>query len=217
MARIVKPYSYTDSMIRDQVIAWLKENVPKPRLQHILGVEQYAAQLATIHHLDAQKAAQAGLMHDLAKFFPPSQLLAMAKNEKLPLDEILQRYPHLLHADVSAIIARDRFGVDDPEILNAIRHHTLGQPEMDVLSRLLYVADAVEPNRGDLPKLEAIREVAASDLDRALLMTCDHSLHHLIRKQQIIHPRTVLTRNWALQQIQKRQAQQQRSPQFLCA
>lgn len=199
-------------MIRKQVIAWLEKSVPKKRLQHILGVEQYAAQLANAHHLDACKAAQAGLLHDLAKFFPAPTLLAMAEVENLTLDEILQSYPHLLHADVSAMVARDRFGISDPEILNAIRNHTLGRPQMDELSCVLYIADAIEPNRGESPTLESIRQVALADLDRALLMTCDYSLKHLICKQQIIHPRTVLTRNWALQQIQQR-----RSSQPICA
>ena len=65
--------------MREAIINWLKENVSADRLEHILGVEKFSAELAEQHGVDRQKAAQAGLMHDLAKFFPPPRLLAIAE------------------------------------------------------------------------------------------------------------------------------------------
>lgn len=192
--------------MRQQVITWLKNNVSPPRLQHILGVEAYAAQLAQHHGVDPQKAAQAGLMHDLAKFFPAQQLLTMAREEGLVLDDVLVQHPHLIHAEVSAIVARDRFGVTDIEILDAIRHHTLGCPDMTALSSIVFIADAIEPNRGDTAELENLRQISPVNLYQALLLTCDYSFAHLLHKQRVIHPRTVLTRNWALQQFNSRRS-----------
>lgn len=192
--------------MRQQVITWLKNNVSPPRLQHILGVEAYAAQLAQHHGVDPQKAAQAGLMHDLAKFFPAQQLLTMAREEGLVLDDVLVQHPHLIHADVSAIVARDRFGVTDIEILDAIRHHTLGRPAMTALSSIVFIADAIEPNRGDTAELENLRQISPVNLYQALLLTCDYSFTHLLHKQRVIHPRTVLTRNWALQLFNSRRS-----------
>jgi predicted HD superfamily hydrolase involved in NAD metabolism len=192
--------------MRQQVITWLKNNVSPPRLQHILGVEAYAAQLAQHHGVDPQKAAQAGLMHDLAKFFPAQQLLTMAREEGLVLDDVLVQHPHLIHAEVSAIVARDRFGVTDIEILDAIRHHTLGCPDMTALSSIIFIADAIEPNRGDTAELETLRQISPVNLYQALLLTCDYSFAHLLHKQRVIHPRTVLTRNWALQQFNSRRS-----------
>jgi HD superfamily phosphohydrolase YqeK len=55
---------------REKVIAWLKEEVSAERLDHILGVEAMSRELALIHGADPELAAQAGLLHDLAKFFP---------------------------------------------------------------------------------------------------------------------------------------------------
>jgi predicted HD superfamily hydrolase involved in NAD metabolism len=197
--------------MREQVITWLKNNVSPHRLQHILAVEDYAAQLARYHGVDPQKAAQAGLMHDLAKFFAPQRLLAMASKEGLLLDEILAHHPHLIHAEVSAIVARDRFGVSDVEILDAIRNHTLGCPDMSELSSVVFIADTIEPNRGKTPELEYIRQIGQSNLYQALLLTCDYSFAHLLHKQRVIHPQTLLTRNWALQQFHA-QLHAQRSP-----
>lgn len=186
--------------MRDRVINWLQENVSSHRLQHILGVESTCITLARCHQLDEQQAAQAGLMHDLAKFFSPQKLLKIAAKANLPLDEVCLQHPHLLHAEIGAVVAQQEFKIDDPEILAAIANHTLGTPGMSKLSCVVFVADVLEPNRGDNEQLAAMRTVAQENLYKCVQQTSDYSLKYLLSKQKIIHPRTVLTRNWALAQ-----------------
>lgn len=215
--------------MRDQVLTWLSDNVPASRLQHILGVEQMAVELARHYHLDVEKAAQAGLMHDLAKYFKPHQLLQMARaecqSESLPtlyrnqgvekqepsepslaleIDPICEANPHLLHADVSAIVARDKFGVKDEEVLEAIANHTLGRPGMSSLSCMVFLADSLEPSRGNTPELEALRLLCRQNLYQALWRTCDYCLRFLLDSRCFVHPRTILTRNWALQMFNQK-------------
>ncbi len=187
--------------MREKVIDWLKKNVSEHRLQHILGVEKMCEQLAINHKIDHKKAAKAGLMHDLAKFFPPPKLLAMAKKEYNEIDFVCLSNPHLLHADVSAIVARDTFCITDEDILNAIRNHTLGKPEMSELSCIVFIADALEPNRGDTPELEKMRQVSWNNLYKSVQQTCEYSLQYLMKHNKTIHPRAILTRNWALQKV----------------
>jgi predicted HD superfamily hydrolase involved in NAD metabolism len=189
--------------MRERVLVWLAENVSAHRLQHILGVEQMCIELARCHQIDPDRAAIAGLMHDLAKFFQSNRLLELAKQNEIEIDPIFETNPHLLHADVSAIVARDEFGVSDPEILDAIRNHTLGRPQMSPLSCIVFVADALEPNRGDTPELEAMRRVSWQNLYRSVQQTCDYSLKYLLDRHKTIHPRAILTRNWALQIVIK--------------
>jgi predicted HD superfamily hydrolase involved in NAD metabolism len=189
--------------MRDRVLAWLAENVSAHRLQHILGVEQMCVELAHRHQVNPSKAAQAGLMHDLAKFFKPHRLLEMAKQNGIEIDSICAANPHLLHADVSAIVAREEFGVTDEEILEAIRNHTLGRPNMSSLSCIVFVADALEPNRGDRPELEAMRQISWQNIYKSVQQTCDYSLKYLLDSHKIIHPRVISTRNWALQIVKK--------------
>jgi len=196
-------YAMGDSLaiagLRDRVLAWLSERVPAARIRHILGVEQMAAELAGAHSLDVDKAQVAGLMHDLAKYFKPQLLLEMAGAEGLELDSVLEATPHLLHADVSAVVAREEFGVEDEEILQAIANHTLGRPGMSPLSCIVFVADALEPSRGNSPELEAMRSMSRQNLHAAVWQTCDYSFKYLLETRCLIHPRTILTRNWALQ------------------
>ena len=184
--------------LRQQVLDWLAINVPQSRLQHVLRVEQLAIDLAQTHQLDSIKASQAGLMHDLAKYFKPEKLLAMARQEGLVLDPVDKTNPHLLHADVGAIVAREQFGVRDPEILAAIADHTLGRPGMSPLSCVVFLADSLEPGRGDTPELNRLRQVSHNNLQQAVAMACDYSLKHLVDKHRLIHPRVLLTRNWFL-------------------
>lgn len=184
--------------LRDRVIRWLQRNVPISRLQHILRVEQCSIELAQRHQLDREQAAQAGLMHDLAKFFKPQRLLQMAQAEGIVLDPVDVANPHLLHAAVGAIVARDEFGIQDEAVLDAIRNHTLGCPGMSALSCVVFLADSLEPGRGDTPELDVLRQSSQQDLYRAVWLTCDESLRYLLSRAQQIHPRMVLTRNWAL-------------------
>lgn len=184
---------------RQHIVTWLATQVPESRLQHILRVEQTAIELARHHQLDVAKAAQAGLMHDLAKFFKPARLLEMARREGLALDPVDEADPHLLHAEVGAIVAREEFQVHDEEILNAIRNHTLGRPDMDLLSCVVFLADSLEPGRGDTPELEDLRQISLHSLPRAVWLTCDYSMKYLLSTRRLIHPRTIATRNWFMQ------------------
>lgn len=186
------------SIFRQSILEWLSEHVPTSRLEHILRVETFSEALAQHHGVNPEAAAQAGLMHDLAKFFKPKKLLKMARNEGITIDDVFEANPHLLHADVSAIVARETFGVSDETLLNAIANHTLGQPGMDALSCIVFLADSLEPGRGDTEILQDLRRASHANLHKAVWMTCDYTLQHLIKTKRAIHPRVISTRNWFL-------------------
>jgi len=201
-SRAFAPTYLLKPLDRTQVLSWLSENVPEKRLNHIIRVEETAIQLAQHHNLDWERAAQAGLLHDLAKYFKPKRLLELAKADGLELDPIDEINPHLLHADVGAIVARDEFGVVDTEVLAAIRNHTLGRPDMSLLSCVVFLADSMEPGRGDTSELNELRKLSRKNLYRAVLQTCEDSMRSLFATRSLIHPRVLQTRNWALQMTQ---------------
>jgi len=192
-------------MVREQVLSWLAENVKASRVEHILRVEQMAKELAIQHQLEPQKPAQAALMHDLAKYFPAQKLLQMASVEGLEVDEVMNLNPHLLHADVSAIVARDTFGVEDKEILQAIANHTLGRPDMGLVCCIVFLADSLEPGRGNTPELLALRQMSRTNINQAVWQVCDYSLEFLVNSPRMIHPRIIATRNRFLQQWKSQQ------------
>jgi predicted HD superfamily hydrolase involved in NAD metabolism len=189
--------------LRERTITWLRASVSEHRVQHILGVEAMSIELAQTHGLNVEKAALAGLMHDLAKYFKPQRLLEMARTEGLELDPVDLINPHLLHADVGAIVARDDFQVTDDEVLMAIADHTLGRPGMSGLSCVVFLADSLEPGRGDDQILQDLRQHSHQNLITAVWHTCDYGLQHLITARKQIHPRTIRTRNWAMSESLK--------------
>ncbi|MBD2432161.1 MULTISPECIES: bis(5'-nucleosyl)-tetraphosphatase (symmetrical) YqeK [Fischerella] len=191
--------------MRQKVLAWLAENVPSSRINHILRVEQMVVELAQHYQLDREKAATAGLMHDLAKYFPSKKLLLMAEVAGLEIDEVMVASPHLLHADVSAIVAKETFGVQDEEVLQAIANHTLGRPGMSPLSCIVFLADTLEPGRGDSAQLQALRKTSFENLERAVWLTCDYMFKFLLESPSLIHPRAIATRNWFLQKSRTKQ------------
>ncbi|ERN42418.1 putative HD superfamily hydrolase of NAD metabolism [Rubidibacter lacunae KORDI 51-2] len=184
--------------LRDRVLTWLENSVPRERVQHILGVEAMCADLARHHGYSVETARLAGLTHDLAKFFDPRDLLVRATAAGLEVDAICAERPHLLHADVSALVARDEFGITEPQVLDAIANHTFGRPEMGPICCIVFAADKLEPHRGDTPELDNMRRTCFANLYRGVRYVCDYSLKYLVKTSRPIHPRSVATRNWAL-------------------
>ena len=200
--------TFFESALRKQVLSWLQAQVPSSRLAHCLRVEAMAIDLAKHHGLNPSDAAQAGLMHDLAKYFKSDLLLSLACQAGLPIDPVDEANPHLLHADVSALVAQQEFGVDNPEVLDAIANHTLGHPAMAPLSCVIFLADSLEPNRGQAEHLKHLRSLCYQDLASAVHQTCDATLARLIERGSPIHPRAVSTRNWFLVASRQRSSTQ---------
>lgn len=139
-------------MMRDRVLAWLANHVPTT-LDHIFRVEQMAKALAVNHQTNVEKVGSNGIIHDLAKYFRPQKLLAVADVQGWEGDGVMRTHSHLLHADVSATVATDTFGINgDEEVLQAIANHTLGRPAMDNSSCIVFLADTLEPQHGICPE-----------------------------------------------------------------
>lgn len=137
---------YTEFNI-EEAKNWLKEHLNEERYNHSIGTMEAAVELARMLNLDEEKARIAGLMHDCAKCFPNDKLLKIIHDELTDVqDSELVNYK-TLHAPVSAYIAQHEFGITDPEILSAIRWHTLGKVEMSDFEKMIFLADKIEKSR----------------------------------------------------------------------
>ena len=95
-----------------------------------------------------------------------------------------------LHAKAGAFLAKTKYGVADPEILNAIRYHTTGKADMTLLEKITYLADYIEPWRAKAPNLEEIRKDAFCNLDRTLYKVFRDTLQYLRSIQASVDPTT---------------------------
>ena len=164
----------------------LRASLNKKRYEHSIGTMRCAISLAARWHVNGAQARLAGLLHDCAKL-PPESLLALATQHALPVDEFEREAPGLLHDRLGAIIARDEYGVQDADVLAAIRCHQLCRAHMTGLDKVVYLADKIEPTR-DYPGVDVLRSLAQEDLDRAVLACMDSVHAHLVREGKRIKP-----------------------------
>jgi HD superfamily phosphohydrolase YqeK len=94
----------------------------------------------------------------------------------------------LLHGP--AVAARLE-GAADPELLDAVRYHTLGSPRFGRLGRALYLADFLEPGRDFAPEwTAALRARMPHDADAVLREVVDARVGHLAAGGHLPHPET---------------------------
>lgn len=168
-------------------------HMSEKRFKHVLGVEEAAVALAEKYGASPEKASIAALTHDYAKERPDEEFQLVIRRDGFDLD-LLNWNNAIWHGIVGADFVQRELGIDDEEILNAIRLHTTGAAEMTLLDKIIYVADYIEPGR-DFPGVKEAREIAMTDLDGAVAYETKHTLAHLIETEKPIYPKTIETYN----------------------
>ena len=163
------------------------------RFAHTLGVEFTAAALAMRYQADVTDAQIAGLLHDCAKCLTDEKRVSICEKHQIPMTDIERRNPFLLHAKVGEYLAREKYGITNHDILNAIRFHTTGRENMSLLERIVFVADYIEPGRRQAPNLAEIRQLAFTDLDAAMLKILEDTLSYLKATGGELDPMTEIT------------------------
>jgi predicted HD superfamily hydrolase involved in NAD metabolism len=189
----------------DSVRQWITPRVSPKRRGHIDGVATIARKLAGKTAFSPELAELAGWLHDACKELKADELLSLAKEFYLALDPILEMHGHLLHGPVSAEVVKRELGINNRELLDAISQHTLGAIGMTDLSKVVFLADCLEPGRPKDytdPIWEALDFDGAFNLDGALVVALDLGLKHLIDDGKPIHPKTVAVRNHYLTVVQ---------------
>ncbi|MBR5349462.1 MAG: bis(5'-nucleosyl)-tetraphosphatase (symmetrical) YqeK [Lachnospiraceae bacterium] len=177
----------------------LKKALKKERYEHSEGVAYTSAALAMRYDPKlVDKALLAGLLHDCAKHLSVETMLRLCKEGNIdPGDKKFQE-TGLLHAKAGVVLAQKKYKVTDPQILSAILWHTTGRVDMDLLDKILFIADYIEPNRTKIkPDVqERLRNIAFCDIDRAVYEVADQTCDYLNKKSAAISPVTAEVRNY---------------------
>ena len=113
-----------DFMKIDKAIELLKINSEK-RFKHSLRVAETAVKLAEIYDGDKDKANLAGVLHDYCKYDDLSTMYQIVRQHDL--DSELLSYGGEILQDQSVLIMQSEFGIEDEEVLLAIKNHTTGR------------------------------------------------------------------------------------------
>ena len=171
----------------------IKKTQDKKRFEHTLGVTYTAACLAMCYDIDTERAEIAGLLHDCAKCLSNDKKVELCKKQSIEINMTEAKNPFLLHAKAGAYLAQHKYGIGDEDILNAVRYHTTGRPEMSTLEKIIFIADYIEPGRDHSARLPEMRRLAFQDLDRALAEILKDTLSYLDGTENEIDPMTQRT------------------------
>ncbi len=181
----------------DTVMKYIVRELSDYRVEHCLGVARVAGELCYLAEVPEALGRMAGLLHDHMREVPDGELLAIARNLGITVGPMEEAHPVLLHAVVGAELLEDKFGIRNPDVTQAVRTHTTGGPDMGLLARIIYIADAVEPTR-NYPEARGLRDLAYDDLNAGFRECVKAHLRHLVKRERAFHPDTVACWNQLL-------------------
>lgn len=179
----------------DSMIKQLKPEVSERRFIHSINTMETAKSLAKRLKADVAKCETAGLLHDCAKNITGVMAIEMCERYGIELDYVLRQQTSLLHGYLGRIVAKEKYGIKDDEILDAIEHHTMGRPAMGLVEKIIFLADYIEPHRF-FAGVEELRVIAYKKPDYAVVVAIDGTIRKIISKGEMIHPKILDTRNY---------------------
>lgn len=181
---------------KKEINKYLKEHLNPKRYAHSIGVMETAVKMADIYGADKNKAEIAGLVHDCAKNMSSEELINYANMYNIRVDNILKTSPSLLHGPVGAYVAKELFNIDQ-DIFDSIYYHTTGKADMSILTKIIYLADYIEPTR-TFPGVEKLRKISFENLNDGLILAFNNTINFVIQKNGLIHCNTIEARNYLI-------------------
>jgi len=162
-------------------------SVKKKRYEHSMRVTQTARQLCKKFNKAEEKAALAGISHDMCKEYSSKKLIKLATADGLPISLIEQTKPSLLHGRAAAVVLQRVYCITDEDVLEAVRWHTFGKPHMSDIAKIIYIADKIEPGRKHVTP-EYLRSLEAFSLDELLFFIVNENILYLEQKGERVSP-----------------------------
>lgn len=169
----------------------LKGKLSEYRYNYSLNVASVSRDLAEIYNVDLNKAYVAGLLHDIAKEFSEEENRYYLKQYHLPRVLLNAKYKKILHSYIGSCYVKDVYNMDE-DVVNAIKYHTTASPKMDMLAKIVFVADKIDPNK-TYPGIEEERRLAYINIDAALKLCLENNINKLKSNGKKPHRNTLKT------------------------
>lgn len=152
----------------------VKSDIPERTFLHCASCAIYAEGFAGLLNLKYEDVFIAAFLHDCAKH----------------LDFEMEGVPKpVVHQFTGADRAKEKYGIEDETILDAIRYHTSGKPDMTKLGKLIYCADMLEMRR-DYEGVDELRRIISEDFEKGFVACITRSYQHLLKQDRPIYPLT---------------------------
>ena len=170
--------------------------LPAGLRDHIQRAREVGQELAQRHGVDVSLADQGIAAHDLARALKSEALLKEARRYRRRVGAIERSEPLLLHGAVAALWLQRQDGIEDEQILEAVRWHTTGRKGMGLVAKVVFLADKLDPRKVErFPYLKGVSRLARHSLDQALLEFLNYELDYFLKEGILIHPASVELRN----------------------
>lgn len=194
----------------DNILETIKEEftingVVNKRYYHTIGVIEMANKLNELHRLglDEEKVTISAAFHDIAKLLPKDEQYHILTKHYPQEIEQLTEYPDVWHSFAGAVYAREKYKINDVEILNAIKYHTTGKPNMTNLEKIIFISDYIEEVTRKLPKMIEARKIALDNLDKGVQKVLEDTIDYLKNNNKKIYYLTEATYQYYLQKGKK--------------
>ncbi|MBR2705080.1 MAG: bis(5'-nucleosyl)-tetraphosphatase (symmetrical) YqeK [Clostridia bacterium] len=176
----------------------IKHMLSEKRFNHCEGVVRRAIEYAEIYDVDTETVKLAAIAHDIAKELTPEQEEEVIAKYNVELDDFEKENHNLFHAKLGAEICRNKYGFTD-DMVNAVKYHTTGRPEMSTLEKVIYLADATDENRKY--EQDYYINVIKENIDKGMVEVSKWVINHLLEKERPIHMDSINCYNYYLNKI----------------
>lgn len=189
---------------KKRLIEYIERNMTEKRKVHTYAVAEEAKKLSCRYGEDLEKAELAALFHDIFRGVSEQALNGYVR--QLGLSSAYLDNCNLAHSKIAAFIMERDYRIIDQDLINAVSFHTTGRANMSRLEKIIYLADAIEPNR-NYPNVEEIREMAYQDLEKACLLSLEHSIDYVKCKGLYLDQDTVLAKDSLIEELLKKKGE----------
>ena len=172
----------------------LQKKLTPRRYHHSLCVADEAVRLAEKYGGDSEKAYLAGLLHDITKNASEQEHLHIFAEFGIMLNDIEKNAEKLWHAISGSAYIEHILGINDKEIITAVRYHTTAREGMTQLEKLLYLADFTSSDR-DYDDIDIMREKVEISMEAALDYALSYTINDLVARNKPLHLDTVKAYN----------------------
>jgi len=168
---------------------YLRSEVSLKRYLHSLRVANTVVRLCEHFDLPTGEGVTAGMAHDIAREWDSQKLLEYARRDGYGISTEERRVPLLLHGRAAAAELQSRYGESREDVLQAVRWHTTGHPDMGRLGMALFCADYMEPGRSHIDECEYERLMRCASLEEMTLTILDTELDrmHTLGRNTVDH------------------------------
>lgn len=174
----------------EEIRAYTKAHVKKSRYEHSERVAQMCSLLCGHYGLNIEEGYLAGIAHDMCKDMDDEEVTKVASKDGLPIYDIEKNKPSLLHGRAAAILMKEKFGITDKNILEAVAFHTSGKVDMCDLTKCLFLADKIEPGRPQSTEEYRNRYLTLSLDEMTACIIMENYDYVLNKKGYVLYPET---------------------------